>query len=65
MSNKEIKAECEFQYAAIKEAEEHLTILRAECKHEHTYKGLYSYRVGAINNALICSYCGSCLKVIK
>lgn len=62
MTNEEIKAECEAQYAAIKHAEKKLEWLRVECKHENTFEGNWSYRIGNIQPAIICSDCGSLIK---
>lgn len=64
MSNEEIQADCQIQYEAIRKAEERLKELRALCKHENTFEGNYSWRPGAINRALICTHCGSCLKFL-
>ena len=62
MTNEEIKAECEEMYAQISSAEKRLKELRSECKHEKTFLGNYSYRVGNIQPSEICEYC---LKLIK
>lgn len=64
MNNEEIKVECELAYKQIRDAEQRLKELRAICKHESTFNGKWSYRVGAINEAEICSYCGSLLRVL-
>jgi len=64
MSSEEIKAECELMYKAIKYSEDKLKELRAICKHENTFKGNYSYRIGVISPAIICSDCGSLIKYI-
>lgn len=63
MSSEEIKSECEFQYAQIKNAEERLKELRAICKHENTFGGNWSWRIGSIEPATICSDCGSLIKL--
>lgn len=63
MKPEEIKTECELQYAAIKMAEERLKELRVICNHENTFEGNYSWRIGSILPATICSYCGTCLKM--
>lgn len=62
MKNEEIKKECEQMYAQIKDAEDRLKELRAECKHEKTFEGYYSWRVGNIQSADICEYCGSLVR---
>ena len=58
-SVEEIKNECEQMYQQIKLAKERLKELRDICKHEKTFEGNYSYRVGSIQLANICEYCGS------
>lgn len=58
MKNEEIKIECEKMYVQIKSAEDQLKELRAICKHEKTFEGNYSWRIGAIQRADICEYCG-------
>ncbi len=64
MSNEDMKAACEIQYAAIKRAEERLKDLRSICPHENTFEGNYSYRVGSILAAEICGDCGSLIKYL-
>jgi len=64
MTNEEIKAETEQQYTNIKQAEKRLEELRSICKHEKTFKGNYSYRIGVILPAEICEYCGELIKYI-
>lgn len=59
---KTIRQECEQMYSQISKAEERLKTLRAVCKHPNTFEGNYSYRVGCINKAIICSDCGEVLK---
>jgi hypothetical protein len=53
-----IKEQCEYQYEQIRKSEERLKELRAMCKHNNTYEGKYSWRVGCIDSAIICSDCG-------
>jgi len=62
MNNEEIKKECEQMYSQIKNAEERLKELRKECKHEKTFEGNYSWRIGAIQLADICEYCGELIR---
>ena len=62
MDNDAIKAECEKMYAQIKTAEERLQELREECKHEKTFEGNYTWRIGVIERADICEYCGRFIK---
>lgn len=63
MEKEEIKEQCEEMYRQINESEITIKALRELCPHEVTHEGLYSYRVGAIHNATICSHCGSCVKL--
>lgn len=63
MTPEEIKEECELQYNQIKNAEARLKELRAICKHENTFEGNYSWRVGSIMPATICSDCGELVKL--
>jgi hypothetical protein len=62
MTNKEIKSECEKQYAQIKSAEERLKQIRTICKHEKTFQGKYQVRIGQIWDAHICEFCGEPLR---
>lgn len=60
----EIKKECEDLYDTIKKSQDRLDEIRKICKHENTFKGLWSWRIGAENNATICSDCGTCLEFL-
>lgn len=60
--SKEIKDECDFLYKIIEYANLKLTEIRNNCKHENTFEGLYSWRVGCIDPATICSDCGELIK---
>lgn len=62
MINEEIKNECEQMYEQIKSAEDRLKELRAECKHEKPFEGNYSWRIGSIQPAIICYYCGKLIR---
>ena len=64
MQQIEIKQECEKMYAQIKQAEERLKEMREICKHPNTFEGNYSWRIGVIQKAKICSDCGSLIKYI-
>jgi hypothetical protein len=59
----EIKKEVEKQQYIISKAEASLRIIRAACPHTETYEGNYSWRVGSIVPATICSSCGECIKL--
>ncbi len=63
MSNDEIKNNAEFLYKQISDAQEGLKVLRSVCKHEETFEGNYSYRIGVIQAAIICSFCGELIKI--
>ena len=64
MTQEEIKLNVQAQYAAMRTAEQTLKELRLLCQHPNTENGLYSWRVGSINPAIICSDCGTCIKVL-
>jgi len=64
MTNEEIKAGCELQYAAIKRAEDRLKDLRSICPHEVVFQGNYSYRLGSIVPAIICASCGDFIRMV-
>jgi hypothetical protein len=63
MNNQQIKQECEALYKTIQESEDKLREIRKVCKHEKTFEGEYSYRPGASLPALICEFCGECVKL--
>lgn len=58
----EIRKNKEMLYALIKSGEDGLKELRASCPHEHTFTGLYQWRIGSTFNAIICEDCGAVLK---
>jgi hypothetical protein len=58
-----IKDICEAAYNDIREAEKALEIARKECTHENTHVGNYSWRVGCIDEATLCSDCGELIKL--
>lgn len=63
MTNEEIRLEKEKMFAQIKSADERLNELRAICKHEKTFEGNYSYRIGVVQIADICEYCGELIRI--
>lgn len=65
MTNEEIKADCDAQYKALRKAEDRLKELRATCPHENTFEGLWSWRPGTQDPAIICKDCGVCLQLIQ
>lgn len=60
----QIRWECELQYKNIEFAQKRLEEIRKECKHPNTYQGKYSWRVGAIQDGIICSDCGHLVSFI-
>lgn len=65
MTNEEIKAKRDEYYAAIKTAEEGLEELRKSCSHEHVSVENYSWRVGVVDLANVCSDCGKVLGIVE
>jgi hypothetical protein len=65
MTNEEISLEKEKMFEQIKVAQERLAEIRKICKHEKTFEGNYSWRVGSYQLAEICSYCGEFIKYIE
>jgi hypothetical protein len=59
MTQQEIKENCTTAYADIKAADEMLEAMRGICKHPETFEGDYSWRIGCIDKATICSDCGA------
>jgi hypothetical protein len=59
----EIKKECDSLYKIIKDAKNRLDEIRKSCTHENTFMGKYSWRVGCINDAKICSDCGEVISI--
>ena len=62
MTQQEIKEECEKIYAQTKLNTERLKTLREVCKHETIFEGNWSWRIGNIQPAIICSDCGNLIK---
>lgn len=58
MTQEEIKQECELSYSLIKQAKDTLLSLRSICEHPIIVVGNYSWRLGSIVKANICSDCG-------
>ena len=65
MDNNEIKSEKVKMYLQIQFAERRLKEIRSICKHEKTFIGDYSYRMGHVSPAKICEYCGEFIKYVK
>jgi len=62
MKNEEIKQEKERCFEQIKTSQERLEEIRKICKHEKTYEGNYSRRIGSVQLADICEYCGELIR---
>jgi predicted TIM-barrel fold metal-dependent hydrolase len=65
MKSEDIKKECEENFNKIKEANDRLAELRKICKHTNRFIGNYSWRPGAIEEAMICSDCGELIKYLN
>jgi len=65
MTNEEIKAEHDSMCKAIEVAYNRIEEIQSICKHESTSKSNYSWRAGAIDEAIFCDYCGKVLKTIQ
>lgn len=44
-------------YKTIANAQKKIDAIRKNCKHKKTHMGLYSWRIGAIDNAELCNTC--------
>jgi len=64
MSNDSIKMIVDTELTVIKNATRIIEQMREACPHEHTHTGKYSWRVGVIQDAEICDYCGKMIKII-
>ncbi len=64
MTNEEIKTEREKLHEQIEKATERIKELQIICKHENTFEGNYSWRIGNIQKAEICSDCAKLIKYI-
>lgn len=62
MESKDIKEECEQLIEVIEKSQARIRELQYSCLHEKTFEGLYSYKMGDLHHAIICS---SCKKEIK
>jgi hypothetical protein len=62
MTNEEIKTEKQLMYDQIKMSQDRLAELRSICKHEKTFVGNYSWRIGCSQPADICEYCGELIR---
>jgi len=62
MNKETILKEKEKCFEQIEQCNKRLEEIRKVCKHEETFEGNYSWRVGNIQLAEICSYCGELIK---
>ena len=62
MTQEEIKGERELLYLKIQECNDRLKEIRKICSHTNTFEGNWSYRIGNISPAIICSDCGNFIK---
>jgi hypothetical protein len=44
-------------YKTIENAQKKIDAIRKNCKHKKTHMGLYSWRIGAMDNAELCNTC--------
>ena len=58
----EIKKECDSIFDNIKNQKERLEHIQEICNHPTSFIGNFSYKVGCVNPALICSDCNKILK---
>ena len=64
MDSVKIKEECSLMYEQIRKAQDRLKELREMCKHEHYWETNYSYRIGSLMPAIVCSDCGELISFI-
>ena len=62
MTNEEIKKEYTVLVNRIEYAKNKIAELQSICRHEKTYDGNYSYRVGVVQPAVFCAYCDELIK---
>jgi len=62
MRNQEIKARVKELQEIVSTSQQKIETLRSICKHEKTFKGNYSWRVGVIEERDICEFCGEVIK---
>lgn len=62
--NVEVKQRIETINKEITELEGEREAIRAGCSHTETFEGYYSYRVGSVILAKICSACGEFIKQV-
>jgi len=62
MTQEEIKAECKIHMEAIQKAAVRLEEIRSICTHPNTEEGIWSWRIGSYDKALICQDCRDLVK---
>ncbi len=65
MKPEEIKAECVKIQSGLVVGKARLNELRKLCTHKNTFEAYYSWRVGNISPALMCSDCGDFIKYLE
>lgn len=65
MKQDEIKIEVSKACAQIKQSQQRLESLRSQCLHTNTFDGVYSYKTGLLEPAVICSDCGALIRYKK
>lgn len=58
----QIKNHYKFSCGILAMAQEEIKKLQLSCTHPNTHEGLYSWRVGCVDKAIICSDCGKMIK---
>ncbi len=64
MTQEEIKRKSHAAIAEIQSQQNILIALRDYCEHPNTFEGKYSYSVGQVSDAIICSDCGELIKTV-
>lgn len=54
----DIKKECDGLYKIIEDSQNRLAEIRKACLHHNIFIGKYSWRIGCMDDAKICSDCG-------
>ena len=64
-ANEYIKFQYDDACEQIKHSQERIEELQTICRHTETFEGNYSYRIGTIQLAEICKWCGNLIKFIE
>lgn len=65
MANQNIKDSIKSYREGIRILQEAIEKLQNECTHEKTIEGLYSWRIGCIEPAIMCEDCGKLISFKK